>query len=97
IGPQQDGKRRAVYVSIDRRRDVPSRVEHENAILSGSVQVGCEIVFNQGPVKQSSAVYRLALLPEDLPALDQNTRLDEATLVLTREFAAVDGTRMTAE
>ena len=92
VGPADGGKRRAVYVSIDRRRDVPSRAESENASLDGFVSCGREIIFRNGPVKKSSAIYRLALLPSALALIDQNQRLDEATVALTREFQAVDGT-----
>ena len=92
VGPSDGGKRRAVYVSIDRRRDVPSRAESDNASVDGLVSCGREIVFRNGPVKKSSAIYRLALLPSALALIDQNKRLDEATMALTREFQAVDGT-----
>lgn len=94
VGPAAGGQRRAVYVSIDMRRDVPARAESDNAVLSGNVAVGREIVFEKGPVKQSSAIYRLALLPAALALTDQNDRLDEATVALTREFKAVDETRI---
>jgi len=93
VGPEDGGKRRAVYVSIDRRRDVPSRAESEDAVLSGSVSCGGEIAFKKGPVKKSSAVYRLAVLPAALALADQHERLEEATLALTKEFQAVDETR----
>jgi hypothetical protein len=92
VGPADGGRRRAVYVSIDRRKDVPSRAESENSAVEGTVSCGREIVFRKGPVKKSSAVYRLALLPSALAIADQHDRLDEATVTLTREFQAVDGT-----
>ncbi|MDF1568389.1 MAG: hypothetical protein RQ801_03095 [Spirochaetaceae bacterium] len=93
VGPDNNGARRAVYVSIDRRRDVPARAESEDARISGEVAKGKEIIFDKGPVKQSSAVYLLALLPSALALTDQNEKLDEATLALTKEFQAVDETR----
>ncbi len=93
VGPDNGGSRRAVYVSIDRRRDVPARAESEDAVLGASVVCGQEIVFDKGPVKKSSAIYRLALLPSALALNDQNERLDEATVALTKEFQAVDDTR----
>lgn len=93
VGPEDKGSRRAVYVSIDRRRDVPARAESESAVLGGPVTCGREIVFEKGPVKKSSAIYRLALLPSALALTDQNERLDEATVALTKEFQAVDETK----
>ncbi len=93
VGPENGDKRKAVYVSIDRRRDVPARAESEDAVLGGSVVCGHEIVFEKGPVKKSSAIYRLALLPSALALSDQHERLDEATVALTKEFQAVDETR----
>jgi hypothetical protein len=53
---------------------------------------GSEILFDKGPVKKSSAVYRLALLPSALALSDHHERLDEATVALTKEFQAVDET-----
>lgn len=94
VGPIAGGQRRAVYVSIDMRRDVPARAESDNAVLSGNVAVGREIVFEKGPVRKSSAIYRLALLPGALALTDQNEKLDEATVALTKEFKAVDETRI---
>ncbi len=92
VGPDEGPSRRAVYVSIDRRRDVPSRAESEDTVLNGRAEVGKEIAFKKGPVKKSSAVYRLAVLPESLALPDQNVRLEEATLTLAREFQTVDKT-----
>ncbi len=94
VGPDEKGRRRAVYVSIDRRRDVPSRAESDDAVLGGEVIKGGEILFKKGPVKKSSAVYRLAVLPAALALEYQNEKLDEATVALTREFQAVDETRI---
>ena len=94
VGPDEGGERRAVYVSIDRRRDVPGRAESDDAVLDGPVAVGREIAFAKGPVKKSSAVYRLALLPAALALVDQNEKLEEATVALTKEFQAVDETRL---
>ncbi len=45
-------------------------------------------------MQKSSAIYRLAILPAALALSDQNERLDEATMSLTREFQAVDETRL---
>ncbi len=92
VGPVSGNGRKAVYVSIDRRRDVPSRAETDDAVIEGKVNRGTEISFSKGPVKKSSAVYRLALLPAALALSDQNERLEEATVALTREFQAVDET-----
>ena len=94
VGPDEAGRRRAVYVSIDRRRDVPARAESDQAVLDGEVAAGSEIVFGKGPVKKSSAVYRLAVLPAALELEHQNERLEEATVALTKEFQAVDETRI---
>lgn len=93
VGPNSENGRKAVYVSIDRRRDVPSRAETEDAVIEGNVSRGMEISFSKGPVKKSSAVYRLALLPAALELNDQNERLEEATVALTKEFQALDETR----
>lgn len=90
IGPESKGSRRAVYVSINRRQDVPSRAEVDNAVLDGAVEVGKEIIFSSGPVQRSSAVYKLAILPKSIRVEEQNTILDEATLTLTSNFQSLN-------
>ncbi|PIE04216.1 MAG: hypothetical protein CSA76_05420 [Spirochaetales bacterium] len=97
VGPDSGGSRRAVYVSIDRRRDVPARAESDDAVLGNTAEVGRELIFEKGPVKQSSVVYRLAILPAALALPVQNERLNEATVALTREFQAVDETKIDME
>ncbi len=90
VGPESKNKRRAVYVSIDRRLNVPRQAESDNAKIASTVVVGHEIVFSAGPVRQTSAVYKLAVLPAELNVRKQNKILDEATVTLAEEFQAVD-------
>lgn len=90
VGPENKNKRRAVYVSIDRRQNVPRQAESDNARIVSTVAVGHEIVFSTGPVRQTSAIYKLAVLPPELNVGRQNKILDEATVTLVEEFQAVD-------
>lgn len=94
VGPLSGKTRRAVYVSIDQRRGVPGRAESEQTVLADTAAVGRELVFSTGPVKRTSAIYKLAILPSVLTAAKQNQLLDEATLTLTKEFQAADDNRM---
>ncbi len=90
VGPQAGKTRRAVYVSTERRRTVPARSQSDQAQLSGSIKVGRNIAFTSGPVKRTSPVYRLSVLPSTLKPPRQNQILEEAATNLSMDFHTID-------
>jgi nucleoid DNA-binding protein len=74
------------YASIKVRSDVPNIVRGENASLSGGVTVGDKASFSDCPVKHTSAVYRIAVVPADVALEEQEQRVREAMVFLTNSF-----------
>jgi hypothetical protein len=92
IGPLVDGSRKAQYVSIGLRGDVPGIVDKEESVLDGDVMVDQTIGFRVGPVKNTSKVYKIALLTEDISPEEQEERMVEATQVISQKFLEVNRT-----
>ena len=94
VGPLNDGKRSAEYTSIGLRQDVPDSAESEDARLDGPVEVDGVVSFAEGPVKNTSPVYKVAVFSESIDAEEQEHQLSMATQVLTEEFVDVNKTLM---
>ncbi|OQX29244.1 MAG: hypothetical protein B0D92_04715 [Spirochaeta sp. LUC14_002_19_P3] len=92
VGPRGEKGCHAVYVSIGGRYNVPSRAESPNAAIVHSVSVGQGVFFTNGPVQQTSPIYKLAVLAPTLAAGQQNKILSEAAATLSSEFQAVENT-----
>jgi hypothetical protein len=92
IGPLADGARKAQYISIGLRMDVPDSVEKSGAVLARDVAADETVEFEEGPVKSTSKVFKIAVLTEDLPALEQEQKISEATQVIAEEFVEVNRT-----
>ncbi len=97
IGPLHGGSgernaRFAAYSSIGLRNDVPSSATHDTAELAAPIRVDDQLEFKSGPVQRTSAIYRIAVSTDQLPAPEENQRLLEATQVIAEEFAEVNKT-----
>lgn len=92
IGPLVDGVRKAQYVSIGMRQDVPDIVDKEDSVLARDVEVDQTIDFQVGPVKNTSKVYKIALLIGDLSPEQQEEKMAEATQVISQKFLEVNRT-----
>jgi hypothetical protein len=92
IGPLDDGVRRAQYISIGLRKDVPDSVEKTGAVLAKDVRVDETVEFEIGPVKSTSQVFKIAVLTEKLPLLEEEQKIQEATQVIAEEFVEVNKT-----
>ena len=92
IGPVIENTRKAQYISIGLRKDVPDIVDKEDSRLAGDIVIDEIIAFDVGPVKSTSQVFKIAVLTEELPALEQEQKISEATQVITEEFVEVNKT-----
>ncbi len=91
-GPVIDGKRTVLYVSVGLRSDVPEKAEKEGSILGSDIREGEPVEFSVGPIKQSSPVYRIAKINDNIAIEDQAEQISEATLIVAEEFADVNKT-----
>ncbi len=92
VGPEQEGGRSVEYVSIGLRHDVPETASAESASFASDIRTGSAAEFTDGPIKKSSPVYAIAVFKETLEAEDEENRLGEVTLMLTKEFLDINKT-----
>jgi hypothetical protein len=50
------------------------------------------VEFEIGPVKSTSQVFKIAVLTEKLPLLEEEQKIQEATQVIAEEFVEVNKT-----
>ncbi|HOO71319.1 MAG TPA: hypothetical protein PK926_06115 [Spirochaetota bacterium] len=92
IGPVVGEKRKTSYTSIGLRKDVPDAAEEDASSLSSDVLIDEEVQFEKGPVRKTSAVYKIAVYNDSLEADDQEKVLTRATLALTKDFIDINKT-----
>jgi hypothetical protein len=92
IGPLVENNRKAQYVSIGLRKDVPDLAEREDSVLAKDVSIDEPIEFEIGPVKSTSQIFKIAVLTEDLSPEEQEERITEVTQVIQDEFVEVNKT-----
>lgn len=92
IGPITDGKRKAQYSSIGLRHDVPDLAENDESMLRSDVSLDEVIEFERGPVRSTSAAYKIAVCKDILDAGEQEETIGSATLILTKEFTDINKT-----
>jgi len=74
------------YASIKLRTDVPDILRCDSTSLAGPVSYGQSAQFSRGPLKHTSALYRIVACGEDVPQKEQEKRVREATVFLTNSF-----------
>ncbi|MDC7233851.1 MAG: HU family DNA-binding protein, partial [Spirochaetales bacterium] len=74
------------YASISLRTDVPDIVRCEKTTLGAPAAYGRAAAFSAGPLKNTSALYKIVVCREDVPAGEQEKRVHEATVFLTNSF-----------
>jgi hypothetical protein len=92
VGPLVEGVRKAQYVSIGLRGDVPDVVDRDDSVLGKDVMLDQTIDFQIGPVRNTSKVHKIALLTEDLSPEEQEEKMTEATEVISQKFLEVNRT-----
>lgn len=90
IGPLEGGKRKCAYNSIGLRKDVPESVVKEGAGLVGDLSVDRPVTFENGPVKSTSAIFKVAVVEEELSRIEEEQKISEVTVILTQGFVDVN-------
>jgi nucleoid DNA-binding protein len=90
FGPRIGTERWFEYASIKLRGDVPPIVTANSVDLRKDPQVDHSLVFKAGPIKNTSAVFKIAVCPPGLSASEQEKRVREATIFLTNGFVKVN-------
>ncbi|QEN09741.1 HU family DNA-binding protein [Oceanispirochaeta crateris] len=74
------------YASIKLRTDVPDIVRCDKTSLADQASYGQSARFDLGPLKHTSALYKIVVCKEDVPVKEQEKRVKEATVFLTNSF-----------
>jgi len=74
------------YASIKMRSEVPDIIRAGDVKVDGKLEVGSRASFTGSPVKHTSSVYRIAVLPGELGEEEQEQRIREAMVFLTNSF-----------
>ena len=92
IGPPTEEGRKVDYVSIGLREDVPESAHHDRAKLTGDLAIDEVATFGPGPIKQSSAIFKIAVASEELALDEEEELLSNVTEVISEEFVQVNKT-----
>ncbi|HAK45615.1 MAG TPA: hypothetical protein DCO79_06810 [Spirochaeta sp.] len=92
IGPEQNDYRSVDYLSIGLRNDVPESASEEESLLSKNIEKGASVEFEKGPIVKSSAVFSIAVFREEMEPEQEEELLDEVTMILAQDFAAINKT-----
>ncbi len=90
-GPVESDSRTIEYISIGLRSDVPKSVSGKGN-FSEDVEVDKEALFKSGPIKSTSAVYKIAVCKKNVSAEEQLETLNNATVALEEEFTNINKT-----
>lgn len=92
VSPLHDQTRNVEYTSIGLRHDVPDSAESAGTALQQTITLNEPALFTNGPVKQSSPIFRIAIHREELEPEEEEKRLSSATQVISEGFADVNKT-----
>lgn len=92
LGPLVEGERQAEYTSIGLREDVPDSASDPASVLADDIRVDEPVAFQKGPIQKSSAVFKIAVLKEQLEPEEEAERLSDATQILSEDFVEVNKT-----
>ena len=90
LGPSSNGKRWLEYASIKLRNDVPDIVQADSVLLEENIQNNRGIHFKEGPIKNTSATFKITTFTEDVTLDEQEKRIREATIFLTNGFIKIN-------
>lgn len=92
LGSNRNGGRWVEYSSIKLRNDVPDILIEEKAVLSKDTGVDATLEFEQGPIKSTSSLLKIAVCGDDVSLDEQDKRIREATIFLTNGFIKINRT-----
>lgn len=90
VGPLEDAKRKCAYNSIGVRKDVPESVTKEDSSLAADIAIDAPVVFENGPVKSTSSIFKIAVVQADLTVIEEEEQINAVTVILTEGFVDVN-------
>ncbi len=86
ISPVIDGKRKVTYTSIGYRTNTPAHAECAGTNLSRDMTIDNTAEFDQGPIKRTSQVFKIAVCADDLSPEEEASRVTSTKTVIEEEF-----------
>ena len=90
IGPLVEGERKVDYTSIGFRHDVPETLTKEGSSLAEDIMIDKGIVFNGGPIKQTSPIFKIVACPDSFSVEEQEDLIEQATTMIIDSFADIN-------
>ncbi len=90
LGPLRGKDRRIEYYSIKLRADVPEMLKNPSGRIKADAGKDKILEFEEGPIKSTSALFKIAVFPEGVSPEEQETRLHEAVVFLTHGFVKIN-------
>ena len=92
LGTLRNNLRWIEYSSIKLRSDVPDILIKDDAVLSSDTGIDKTLEFEEGPVKSTSLLLKIAVCKDDVSFEEQDKRIREATIFLTNGFIKINKT-----
>jgi hypothetical protein len=90
IGPLKDGRRKTSYASIGLRKDVPDLLTDDDSVLDHSIHTDESIEFSSGPIKKTSAIYKISVCRDDIDSEEQEEIIENAQTMIMENFVDVN-------
>lgn len=92
VGPLESKHRWIEYASINLRPDVPEIAKSYDSNISNDVSLNQTIELTNGPIKSSSALFKITTFKDEVSLDEQDKRIREATIFLTNGFVKINRT-----
>ena len=90
VSPLKNGERELEYTSIGYRTDVPESLNLDHVELADYAEIDKSLSFKEGPIKQTSPLFKIVVTPESLSEEEQNNLVDEAATVIIDTFVGMN-------
>lgn len=90
LGPLENNSRTATYTSIGVRTDVPMVKIKEKSVLAANIELHKPIVFKKGPVKSTSVILDIAVMPSEIDHERQVKELSSVNDLLLNKFLSIN-------
>ena len=86
LSPLNQGEREVHYTSIGLRKDVPESLKIDHANIAETARLGSSLAFKDGPLKQTSPLFKIVVPPMSLSKEGQTCLIEDAVTVITEKF-----------
>ena len=92
LGPIDGGKRNVRYTSIGYRKNRPAHAESKGTNLVSDMEVDATAQFDEGPIKRTSQVFKIAVCQGDLDHNQKAKNISTTKTLIEDRFIEVNKT-----